>query len=88
MSGETVGIVLAAINGIGIAIGGIITVWRSVATTNVKTLEERLEAVEKDLAIEREFSTDMARWGHSATLEAASQGITLPDIPKRRVREE
>lgn len=87
MSGETVGIVLAAINGLGIAIGGIITVWRSVATTNVKTLEQRLDDVEADLAIERDFSTAMARWGHDAMLEAASQGITLPDIPIRRSRE-
>ncbi|MDH6279531.1 hypothetical protein [Prescottella agglutinans] len=88
MSGETVGIVLAAINGIGIAIGGIITVWRSVATTNVKTLEERLGAVEADLASEFEFSTAMARWAHDSMIEAAAQGITLPDIPKRRAGEE
>lgn len=94
MSGETVGIVLAAINGIGIAIGGIITVWRSVATTNAKTLEERLarsearlDDVEQDLEVEYEFSTAMARWGHSAMLQAAQQGITLPDIPTRRTRE-
>lgn len=87
MSSETVGIVLAAINGLGIAIGGIITVWRSVATTNVRTLEQRLDDVEKDLAIEYEFSTAMARWGHAAMLQAAAQGITLPDIPTRRSRE-
>lgn len=81
---ETVGIVLAAINGIGIMVGGLITVWKSVATTNAKTLEQRLDTVEEELEIEREFSTAMAHWGHDAMVQAAAQGITLPDIPKRR----
>ncbi len=81
---ETVGIVLAAINGIGIMIGGVLTVWKSVATTNVRTLEQRLDTVEEDLGVEREFYTAMAHWGHAVMVEAASQGITLPDMPRRR----
>ena len=81
---ETVGIVLAAINGIGIMIGGALTAWKSVATTNVRTLEQRLDTVEEDLEIEREFSTHMAHWGHAVMVDAASQGITLPDMPRRR----
>lgn len=95
---ETVGIVLAAINGIGIMIGGVLTVWKSVATTNVTTLEQRLAAseqrgidsdrrislLEDELTVERNFSTTMAHWGHEVSVQAATQGISLPDMPRRR----
>jgi hypothetical protein len=90
---NNLGVILSILNGIGLIVAGAITTFRSVATTNVRTLENRLTGVEEDLDdalgdldLERDDYSELARWAHEARLEAAAGGVILSDIPKRAPR--
>lgn len=89
MNGD-IGVAVSITNGLLLLATGLITTWRSVATTNVKSLKERLDDCElelddvwAELTYERTFNRDILMWGHEASLEASRQGIILPDVPVR-----
>lgn len=90
MSSENIGVLLSILNGLGLIVAGAITTYRSVSAVNVKTLQSRVEASEKseeelweELQLEQRYSRLLAAWGHSVVVEAAAQGVTLPDLPRR-----
>lgn len=90
MSSENIGILLSILNGLGLIVAGAITTYRSVSAVNVKTLQSRVETSERseedlweELQDEQRYSRELAAWGHTVVVEAAAQGVTLPEPPRR-----
>lgn len=96
MNGEGTNIatlVLSIANGLGLLIAGVYTSMRSVATTNVKTLQQRVRDNEDDidelrelLTIERDQNVALHTWAYQSITAAAEQGVVLAPIPRPPTR--
>ena len=83
-------LILSIANGLGLLIAGVYTSMRSVATTNTKTLQQRVHDNEDDinelwelLTSERDLNSVLYTWAHQSRMAAAEQGVVLAPIPPR-----
>lgn len=93
MNGEGANIgtlVLSIANGLGLLIAGVYSSMRSVATTNVKTLQQRVHDNEDDinelrelLTAERDLNIVLYTWAYQSAAAAAEQGVVLAPVPAR-----